>query len=421
MRQTASSRLLRRTTVIPHAGPSRPLSTTVRRHAADSDRPSRPAEVEEWQPVLPAGQNAAYDAALSYLHEHRQNLLSRIENLRSEPKSEEVRALLEKLEVEADVNHPPVRRSFRQTGGKGQMDKPVMRYLAERKWKKEGGLDLLMQRVETLKVVPDVVPRLGSTNPLFLVFTGATPSEEVKGLSADGTVEPGSVQGVSTLSNPPQLHLQLLHHPPTADGQPETPEGLYTLLVLDPDSPNHETQSYATRLHYAKRDIPLSVLSGEVDLMSSAAGGREIVGWEPPAPAKGSGTHRYIFAVLQQSSSSAEAVTLDRDAFDLREYLSANGSTADDIVGLTLFRAKWTVAEDEHIKTVWKEHRGQDMPEYGKPPKEMRYGYPMSAKAIQREEEQQELLERAVAGLTYAGLNEVEAAEAEEREGRLVI
>ncbi|GFZ51030.1 hypothetical protein JCM24511_08788 [Saitozyma sp. JCM 24511] len=333
-----------------------------------------------WTPALPAGTSRAYDEALSYLTSYQSRSLARLESLRKLPSSPETSAEIDRLEVEAYVNDPATRRTFRETDGRGHMDKSVMRHLAEQRWKRQGGLDLLMQRVHQLNVVPDLLPDLPSTCPLTLstTSTSTTPS----------AVEPGSIQSSSAFASPPRLTLQLFDHPSTSSS-----EGHFTLLVVDPDSPSPETQSFSQRVHYAKVDIPLSVLSGEVDLFDQSLG-KEVLCWEPPAPAQGSGKHRFVFLVLRQTSSAPT-----REGFDLRSYLSSEGRSAADVVGITLVRSQWTKDDEQYISDTYRNFRGVEAPVYGKPPKEMKYGYPLSAKAVQADEIRREAWDNAVAEL----------------------
>jgi len=319
-----------------------------------------------FEPALPPGVEPAYDMALAYLEE--QNAISRkhVEALKAAagptPSAAEA-ARIDRAEVEAWVNDPSTRRAFRATGGKGAMDKAVMRHLAERAWRKDGELDLVMQRVNQLGVVPDLLP-------------DHTPLGAIRLATSEAPVEAGSIQPVTAFSAPPTLTVQFFSHPSTPSAANPNPEALYTLLVVDPDSPNHETQSFTQRLHYAKVDIPLSVLSGEVNLFT--APGTEQVTYEPPAPARGSGTHRYAYLVVRQGDVGAVPA---RDNFDLRSYLTERNLTDADVVAATLVRGEWTPETDAHIDATYRAHRGEPAPVYGKGPKELRYGYPMNAKA----------------------------------------
>lgn len=326
---------------------------------------STSAPSTSFKPALPAGQDPAYDLALEYLAQQKAAKLKRLEALQAKAGSNptpEQEQRIARLQVEAWIDDPATRREFAQTGGKGLMDRPVMRALAKQAWQRAGELDLVMQRVFQLGIVPDLLPSISPRGALRI---------------AD--LEAGSVQSSSKLASPPKVTLQLFEHAPGVSPlAPADSKALYTLLVLDADSPNHETASYEQRLLYAKSDIPLGVLSGEVDLF--AAPGNELVGYEPPAPAQGSGKHRYTFVVLAQKENGGATVA-EREAFDLRAFLEAAGLTADDVVAASLVRSEWTQEDDQHIQNTWQKFRGQAAPVYGKPPKELRYGYPLSAKA----------------------------------------
>lgn len=103
-----------------------------------------------WTPAVPAGQVPAYDEAIAFLAQHKEKRLAHLSKLQeklSEVKEDEERKTLQrelrKAEVEAWVNDPETREMF--DNGSGDMDKEVFRWLAERKWRKEGGLDLLVR------------------------------------------------------------------------------------------------------------------------------------------------------------------------------------------------------------------------------------------------------------------------------------
>lgn len=290
------------------------------------------------------------------------------------------------------MNDPSTRRAFTATKGKGSMDQPVMRHLAERAWKKEGGLDLLMQRVHQLGVIPDLLPELKGSMPLIL--TGK-----------EGIVEPGSIQPASGWDVAPKATLQIFG---------EGGEGRYTLLVIDTDHPSSETQSFVQRVLYAKSDIKLDVTSGEVDLFH--AEGKEVLGWEAPLPANGTGKHRYVFVVLRQPSSSSSSSSLssssssssdtspssaieERSPFNLRNHLSSSSLSPSDIIAINLIRSEYTPSEAQYLSEKYREIHNGEMVEYGKPPKEMRFGYPMSANQKRTEKIREEAWDRAVGGL----------------------
>lgn len=359
------SRTASRTLAAASRPASRPLALGFARYESTSSTSSS----SSWQPVVPAGQIPAYDAALAYLNEYKSTTNSEIERLRKQPSSPERSSRIRQLEVNSLVNDPATRREFRETGGKGQMDRPVMRHLAQKKWEKEGGLDRLMQRVEQMGVVPDLVGGIRGSAPI--AFS-----------TSEGEVEPGSVQLPSSFAQPPKLNVQILDE--TAS------EGLYTLLVVDADAPDYETQSYAQRLHYYKSDISLDFTTGQQDLFASGVG-KEVLGWEAPLPPRGSGVHRYVFLLLRQPSSTPSAPA-DRTDFDVRSLLEQGA----EITALTLFRSKWTKEENAYVEEKYREVHGVEVPVFEKAPKELRYGMPLNKKSMERERIREEAWEQAL-------------------------
>lgn len=81
-----------------------------------------------------------------------------------------------------------------------------------------------------------------------------------------------------------------------------------TLIMYDPDAPS------GTYLHYLVINIP----SGNIN------SGDTIVSYAPPTPPPGSGTHRYIFEQLQQSSPFTFAEP-ERSNFDINNFKQQNG------------------------------------------------------------------------------------------------
>ncbi|KAL1410814.1 mitochondrial 54S ribosomal protein YmL35 [Vanrija albida] len=366
-----SPRLLTRAAsrISTRAGPSRILSRAESTSAAAT-----------FEPALPAGADPAYDAALAYIAEENAAQRDRLSKLRasagSSPSPEQARRIA-RLEVDAYVNDPAIRRTFKATQGKGAFAQPVFRALAERKWKKEGELDLIMQRIYQLGVIPDL---LADHSPVAAVRLAG--------------IEAGSIQSAEQFAAPPAISVQFFHHPVAGVVGEATPEAKYTLLVVDPDSPNHETHSFAERLHFAKADIPLSVVSDEVNLF--AAAGTELLAYEPFAPARGSGKHRYTFVVIKQGDAAPKA-EIKRDGFSIRAYLAANGLSTKDVVAATLIRSEWTQQAADHIDKTYRDFRGQAAPEYGKPPKDARYGVPLNARQQKVAAIRQEALEGVIA------------------------
>jgi large subunit ribosomal protein L35 len=247
------------------------------------------------------------------------------------------------------------------------MDQAVMRHLAEQAWRKEGGLDLLMQRIHQMGVVPDVVPTVstgrGTSNvqPLTMRVGGAV-------------VEPGSILSTDNLASVPEITVQLLRL------GAET----YSLFIIDADAPSHETHSYAQRLVAWKIGIPLTVSDGHVNLLASDIG-TDRIPYSQPTPEKGTGKHRYVVVVLPDPKEQL-AHPEGEQTFDLRAYLASTGQTATDIAAITMFRSAWS--------------SGVEGVEYGKPPMEARFGYPLSAQQKRQEAVREIAFAQAMEGLS---------------------
>ncbi|ODN77481.1 hypothetical protein L202_04655 [Cryptococcus amylolentus CBS 6039] len=345
-----------------------------------------------FEPALAPGVSPAYDAALAFISAHQSKTLAKLESFKSQlPSSPSLEQLkqLDKLEIEAYANDPAVRRTFKETNGEGAMDKKIMRWMGEKKWTKDGGLDLLMQRALQMNVVPDLLAEIPPTAPLTV--------------SLSAPIIPGTFQLPSSFAQPPKITHQLFHHPTLPTASSPNPTALHTLLVIDPDAPNHEAHSFNERLLYMKTDVPLSVVDGQVNLTDKAVG-KEILAWEPPAPEQGTPYHRYVVLVFRQTSPSSVS-TVSREPFSLRSFLSEQDLTAQALTGITLFRAEWQKEEDEFINSVFREQRGvaEGAPVYSKVPKEVRYGYPMKAKQRQKEEIREQIFEEVMKDLESAG------------------
>ncbi|CAK9787416.1 PEBP-like protein [Cutaneotrichosporon oleaginosum] len=364
------------------AGPSRPLRVFARAESTMA-----------FEPALPRGQEPAYDLALEYIAADAARVRAQLEKAQAEagehPTPEQVERI-RVLSVNAEINDPATRRLFASTAGVGSMDRAVMRELAQRAWRRDGGLDLLMQRLFQLGVVPDMLPDILPTADM----TVSAGSGEA--------IEAGNILPPSSLKEAPRVHVQLFDHPTTPSAAHPNPEAKYTLLVVDPDSPDHENHTFTQRVHYAKTDITLSVLSGATDLM--AAPGTELLAYEPIAPAKGSGKHRFVFLLVKQGDV-LHPVT--RDNFTLRQYLSEHKLSDKDVVAASLVRAQWSEDEAEYIAEAYQQARGEPVPEYGLPPKELKYGYPLNARQQRQEAIRQEALDGILKELEGLGQEQI--------------
>ncbi|CAE6515171.1 unnamed protein product [Rhizoctonia solani] len=242
-----------------------------------------------------------------------------------------------KLEILSSINLPEVRWNFAQ--GKYDLTQPVYRRLLEQSWRQKGSLDLLMERVHQMKVIPDILAFFHPTVDLRISFNEG---EEVV---------PGVFLPVKSTLRAPSITAQAYH--------PE--ERLYTLLIVDPDVPDPSMKSFSTYLHAFQPNIPLSVTKTQVTFPTAPETSESSLPYIPPHPQNGTPYHRYTTLLLPQASEiSIDISKLPRENFDVRGAYKQYGFTSGG--GIHMFRENW----DETVTSVYKNLLGQPEPKFGK-------------------------------------------------------
>ncbi|KEF53439.1 uncharacterized protein A1O9_10414 [Exophiala aquamarina CBS 119918] len=233
-------------------------------------------------------------------------------------------AELERLKILADVNDPNVKRRFED--GNGDMNKPIYRYLAERKWQ-EYARKVQVQRITQMNVIPDVVP---AVDPIL----------DIKVAFGRRVFPPGDYVPSRISEEPPRLTLQAF----------EKGDKVVTVAVVDPDVPNVETDSFDSRCHFLASNITISPTQAVFDLAKLASDTQVLLPWLPPHAQKGSPYHRLSIIVLQQKDNipidvAAAAKMVQRDGFSVRRFMSRHLLKP---ISASLFRTIW----DENTATV---------------------------------------------------------------------
>ncbi|KAJ9101182.1 hypothetical protein QFC21_003401 [Naganishia friedmannii] len=334
-----------------------------------------------WTRPIAEGVNPAYDAALELLDGHSQKLFKRAEALRSQSGQTEAEiADLQRrakiLEVEARIIDPRLRSTFTSAQEVGEDveegEADALRTLAERKWRKEGRLDRLMQRVIQMNVIPDLIPRINPTIDLAVSF-GDSPA-------ATGG-EPGAFLLPSQTTQAPSIKLQVF--------EKDAQESLYTLVMVDPDFPDAVNHTFKQYAHWIIPNIPITPRTTSIPTELT-----EALPYQPPHPSTQTPYHRYTLLLIRQPSSTTPltpTIPEDRSSFILRDWLSENGfgDPADAVRGLHMFReggkgfgrdlrdiADEHKTEVEAVRKIYSEVLGGSMPTYVKVPKDVRYGKP---------------------------------------------
>ncbi|ORZ07666.1 phosphatidylethanolamine-binding protein, partial [Absidia repens] len=297
--------------------------------------------------------NVAYEEALKLIQvdkTERLEMLSRVEKeIARVTKGKSLLAQLAALntlkfdlQVKSELNDPQVRSNF-DNNTNVDMSRPVYRYLTKRRFEKQPRSKLL-ERLTQMSVVPDVADM--NINPTVEINIQ---------LSDDQVVEPGVITQPEQSITRPTVQVTNFH----------TDTRLYTMMLVDPDSPDVANQTYQQRCHWLVTNVPLSATESIVQ------GGNTVLDYIPPHPQKGTKTHRYTWIAYEQGNEGQDALDLtnkvdQRDAFDAKAFAKEHGLT---VRGITFFRQKW----NESVSKIYTDILGTKEPIYGKPPKEERY------------------------------------------------
>ncbi|MCJ1459494.1 hypothetical protein MMC28_009873 [Mycoblastus sanguinarius] len=239
---------------------------------------------------------------------------------------------LEELKILADVNDPVIKKRFED--GMGDMDRPIYRYLADKKWREYKRL-LLMQRISQMYIVPDMLPHLDPTADVSLGF-------------GRRNVQPGEFVDSRVSEISARLQVQVF----------DKGERLVSIAVVDPDVPYEARDSFGSRCHFLAANIPISPSSNSIPLSKLKKEEHIVHPWLPPFAQKGAPYHRLAVFVIQQDGVG-EGARLDigalrqnrsmkRDGFKIRRFMESRDIGGESLrpIGVHLFRSKWDEGTD---------------------------------------------------------------------------
>ncbi|GBE78719.1 54S ribosomal protein L35, mitochondrial [Sparassis crispa] len=327
----------------------------------------------EWNRPIAKGVLPVYDEALAYIQQDSaqiklelKELQTKVEALENVPEEErdvealeELREKLKILEIQSEANLPDVR--WKAWNAMGDMNKLIYRHLLEQRWREDGVLDLLMERIHQMNVVPDLLPSLHPTLDLRLNFPDVPKSGWTRHRAKRQykKVEPGVFLLPEQTWRQPVLYTTVFH----------TDTRLYTLLMVDLDVPDTESQSYQAYLHWMQPNIALSALSpSPIPLTTSHT--RYI----PPHPQQGTPYHRYVVLLLPQESPT-ERISIpapsdeERLGFNFRAFAEKYGLDGNRGGGAHMWREVW----DNTVSRFYKDILKTEEPRYGRIPMEDPY------------------------------------------------
>ncbi|EKJ72697.1 hypothetical protein FPSE_07097 [Fusarium pseudograminearum CS3096] len=236
-----------------------------------------------------------------------------------------LRKYVEELKILADANDPVVKKRFED--GTGDMNKPIYRHYAEAKWRSYDQR-LINQRIHQFSIVPDVLPKLEPTADVQLYF------RQLK-------VPPGQIVDSIVSEKAPRLRVQVF----------DKGERLVSIVVLDSDVPNPDSDTFNKRCHFLAANIPLSPNDTSLPLSRIKAEDQLALPWMPAFSQKGAPYHRLgIYLLEQEPGQKIDIAKLkklysDRDGFSLKSFRDKFNTTP---FGFNMFRSVW----DENTAAV---------------------------------------------------------------------
>jgi large subunit ribosomal protein L35 len=230
----------------------------------------------------------------------------------------------------------------------GDMNKPIYRYLADRKWREYRRL-VLMQRITQMKVIPDVIPNIDPTVDVKLAFVppiafsrrGLEYGDLSKGIRAGdfSYIQPGDFVDSKMSENPCWLNVQSF----------ERGERLVSVAVIDSDVPNLQKDGFDYRCHFLASNITINPTQRTINLSNLSRSEQLLLPWVPPHAQKGSPYHRLSVLVFQQKDNipvdlSVASKHVKSENFILRSFIDRHLLKP---IGVHLFRTKWDAGTAE--------------------------------------------------------------------------
>jgi large subunit ribosomal protein L35 len=199
------------------------------------------------------------------------------------------------------------------------MNKPIYRFLADRKWR-EYRRPVLVQRITQMNVIPDVLAYIDLTADVRLMFNKRN-------------IAPGDFVESTMSETAPRLNVQLF----------EKGQKLVTVAVIDSDVPNLEKDGFEYRCHFLAVNIPISPTATSIDLGKLAKDSQVILPWKAPYAQKGSPYHRLSTFVLEQRRGEMPDVADLQTKTKPENFILRSFQSRHDLqpIGAHLFRTKW--------------------------------------------------------------------------------
>jgi large subunit ribosomal protein L35 len=220
----------------------------------------------------------------------------------------------DQLLVDAEIKNPEVLYNSEYESSE-TLDRthPVYRALLKKKWESHG-LMVTMQRLEQLHVIPDTLPTLEPSADIQVKFPHNTMSQ------FSSWIVPGTVLPTKVVNQPPTIKIDQFENVENS--------GLYSVLLVNPDTPDLTTNSFSTTLHYGLANVSLSNSDNVIDSKKLLEVGDEITfkPYVPLTPEVNAQNQRACLWVFKQNSM-LDIKQVECDHFDIRKFVEQHQLT----------------------------------------------------------------------------------------------
>lgn len=258
--------------------------------------------------------------AYDLLQDNAQNIYTEISKQKDKLSVEN----LERLLAKAEETNPAVLHNVTFNLEAVDRSQPVYRRYLQKKWESYA-LMVTMQRLEQLHVIPDTMPTLEPAVDVRVKFAHNTK------LEFSEWVVPGLKLPAFAVSKPPTIEIQEF-------SIPEKHTGLYSVLLVNPDTPHLSTNSFKTTLNYGLYNVPLTYTDNTITPGKLLTNPQWIFKrYQPLLPEKNAQTQRASLWVFRQGRE-LNNVKFDSENFDIRSFAEENNLTA---VGAHVWRQEF--------------------------------------------------------------------------------
>lgn len=259
-----------------------------------------------------------FEKAYDLLQNDSEQLYKELQNNKSlSPKTKE------KLSIEAEKHNPEV--LFNLTFGdatKLDLTQPIYRNHLYKQWKSYD-LQVLMQRLEQFKVIPDTMPTLDPKIDVKIKFPTNNPE-------FINWITPGEILPSFITKFPPMIKLQLF------ESLPENTENqLFTIVLVNPDDPDLSTNSFKTTLNYGLANVPINLTKNTIDVsdyLSESSPFQTFRSYTPILPEINAGEYQRCCLWVFKHNDSAPITIAENDVkpdnFDIRQFAETHNLTA---------------------------------------------------------------------------------------------